>query len=336
MAKRTYNPYKRVYFDKIKEWMMKHKKTTGTLTVAGFFIFYYLVLANAIIITSGNIDITCTKDVCSYDVNFTAIKDAFIYPNDNWFTVYNPDGTVNDNVRIEVKRIFSNGAEYSLNFSKECRHTSCGAPVRYKTAKYAIKFAMGKSYTYRFYIYNKRPWETIEFKFFEHSPYVKGIGNKDDYFRIAKNEKNEVERYIDIGKAWTEYWDCNPTNELITKEEKNLSAEFIHGNEYIKNQKIQYWTTEERERNETYVKDRKWIEEMVSVNDTLVNMSRWENIYDTRIVKYNESFWSDEIPDTKIGICHKVRVYADLKITLGDRKIEHIPEIYGEKFGGVQ
>ena len=168
---RTYNPYKRTYYDKVKKWL---NTTTITVTAVGLAIFYYLAIMGAIQITGHSPDQVCVSDECYVYINFTALKDVYIYPNEKW--MFSTDPSIED---ITLQRKWGNYWR-TINLSK---------PWSSKV-KYAVKFSMGNSYQIRYVIKGKKPWETVKWSFGDIDPYIFGIGKKEDYFRIKKKNRH--------------------------------------------------------------------------------------------------------------------------------------------------
>jgi hypothetical protein len=307
---RIYNPFKRVYYDKVKSWL-----TTRKIAVisAGVAIFWYLVVAGAIQPLSDRQDVVCTSDICeSAEFTFLAVKDVYIYPNDTWL----PDNII-------LKRTWGDSYR-TINLSKTWN----------KNVKYAVKFSMGNVYTIKYWVYGKAPWEDIEFKLFENCPWILGYGEKEDYFRIVDKSDNKETRYIGLTEAWTEYVECNPGNETLSSEYKSNGVEFVSGGEFVNSVTTQYLTTETVKIKERVVGGYDYVVDYVCDNQTLEcgDVITKVPFYSTVERSVVNDVWVDTIPETKPGECHNIRVSAELKPVVGDRNIEHVPEIYGEKF----
>jgi len=151
---RTYNPFKRVYYKNVA-------KVAGGLAV-GLSIFYYLVLMGAIQVTGYSGDMECAgseTEPCYAYINFTALKDVYIYPNESWMFSTNPSVK-----KIVLQRRWGNYWR-TINLSKPWS----------KRVKYAVKFSMGQSYQIRFVGYRQHPFGDIKWSFGDIDPVWKGV-----------------------------------------------------------------------------------------------------------------------------------------------------------------
>lgn len=321
--------FRRMKLNRVKKWLIG---SGIAVSAVGLSLFYYLAQAGFITIASINEDVICASDKCYIDVNFTVGPfDIFLYPDESWLKTNNTD------LIIVMKRSWGKSWR-TIPMNDTCTGSWCGCYwcTSSNKAKYSYVFRAFTTYSIRYYVYGKKPWESLEFKFFEECPSVKGIGKSEDYFRISKTPEGEVNRYVDLDEAWTEYWDCNPTMNTITAKQKDFGVHFPVGDEYVKSYRREYRVIEERTRIVDNLTRYKWIAEIRNYTDVnssrFENLSRWEAIYEKVNETYNYTYWIEDVPDTKAGECRLARIYGDLKVVLGERNIEHVPEIYGENF----
>ncbi len=321
---RVYNPFKRVYLADVKEFMLAHKIAVGVSTTVGFFILYYLVTAGLVAVTSPNYNVTCAGESCApFEVNFTVLlKDVYIYPNESWFDVYVFNGTGyersnSSRIEVVVKRVYANGREYLVNLSKNCSSTACGAPVGYKGA-YAVKLALGNSYTYRFYVRNKAPWETVYMKIFDKSPWIIGQGVREDYFKVISQQAS-------LGRGIVEELVCNPTAADFSATYVSAKNYIFHGQEFVKGQVILFPKNVTKERTEYDIK-------ITKITETAPNGTEivtYDEVRTPSKVQYIEEEWSEEKPDVKAGQCIMERVIMNITIRLGNVSLEYVPEHFG-------
>jgi len=147
--------YKRVYFEKVKQFLLKHKLSVPI--VIG--IFYYLVFVNAIVVTNHSGDMTCAgtpEDPCYAYIDFCALKNVYIYPNESW-EYFSTEPAAK---RVIMQRKWGDTWR-TINLSKSWS----------KRVKYAVKFSAGKCYSLRFVGYKYHPWDNVKWSFGDIDPW---------------------------------------------------------------------------------------------------------------------------------------------------------------------
>jgi len=326
---------KRINFDRTKKYVV-----AGSIPVAAiiFALPFFLSQLGYIQILSENTDVTCTDDVCWINITFKTLQDWAYYSNESWFenkyglniTIYRNWGEPYFDEQGEIHNV--------RELPENCTGSWCGCYwCKYgATAKYSYAFREGNIYTLFYKIEGKQPWEDLELKFFPNCPYVLGQHDKEDYFRIVQPKEKELPREIGLDYAWTQYWDCNPTDKTISSEQKGFNTYFSSGSDYVDDWKIEYQYKEQAIKEVNVYKGRKWIKDIkcyeTEKNETCLNLSRWEPVYEKKNITYENIYWSQDIPETKPGECRLARVYGKLKVMTGQRNIEHIPVLYGYEF----
>lgn len=161
--------YRRVYSEQVKTYA----KVIGIVgTPIALLIFAYLVILGDIYVTGYSGDIECAgtiNDPCYAYVNFTTIKDIYIYPSSEWSTAaFYTDKPVKE---IIIQR----------SWGKSWRTIDLNSTWT-KDVKYSIKFSAGSSYQIRFIGYKNNPTDTIKWGFANIDPVWSGITANE--FRI--------------------------------------------------------------------------------------------------------------------------------------------------------
>lgn len=157
-------------------------------------------------------------------------------------------------------------------------------------------------------------------------PWFVGVGNKEDYFKIEKTE-------VFLDRAYTEYYECNPTVSTLTVEEKNFSAYFPYGSEHVKSWKKEY-LNESEEQYMSYEKNGSLyiIDEGCDKNLTCYNNTGLVDTFGYVKKTRKANTWVEGTIETKSSKCVLVRITGELDVVVGERNIEHVPVIYGESF----
>ena len=166
-----------------------------------------------------------------------------------------------------------------------------------------------------------------------------GTYKKSDYLKL-------IETKVDLFWAYTEYEMCNPLELLRSSD---IDIEWKGDKNYVEDRKIEvfesyylivpipvyeeYLYCREKYKNETKTEkfDQRFIESprhneseiceykqrVIGETNRVINKTRW--------VEY------EKIP-LSTNECIRIRLYADLKPRLGERKIEHVPSVFGYEY----
>lgn len=153
--------YKRVYDTKVKKFLI----ASGVSIPLIFGIFFYLQAAEAIAITGFSGNVTCSgtiEDPCYAYINFTALKDIYIYPTTETTWQISTNKPMKE---IIMQRSWGAGWR-TIDLSKTWN----------KDVKYAIKFSAGQDYQLRFIGYKEDAFEDVKWSFGEIDPVWGGVG----------------------------------------------------------------------------------------------------------------------------------------------------------------
>lgn len=150
--------YRRIKFDRIKDWLIKAGVTGVPVIIA---LFLFLQSLDAIEVTGYSGDMVCEgtiEDPCYAYINFTAKTNIYIYPMNEteqmWVFNTNPIAK-----EIILQRSWGDGWR-TINLSKPWSNR----------VKYAIKFNAGQSYQLRFIGYKYDPGIPVKWSFGEIDP----------------------------------------------------------------------------------------------------------------------------------------------------------------------
>lgn len=162
-------------------------------------------------------------------------------------------------------------------------------------------------------------------------PYIAGQGFEPENYLKKENT------VVDLLWAYTEYEICNPTE---TKYLEGMDLTWYGQNEYVKEVKLQV-LEEYQENISTPIYDIKEKCKNVIENKTLKEIKHCWNVTYVSGYKYHLEDktrwvdWDGEL-NSRISVakptCKKVRVYGTLIPKLGERKIDHIPKVFGYEY----